>query len=114
MSNVVSYVDRFGFLKVRSERREDTHVVALAGEFDISEVARVSEALRCAEATDARRIVLDLSDLVFMDSSGVRMIVEAQARSRARAKRLVVTCQPGPVQRLFDLSDLAARAPLEA
>jgi anti-anti-sigma factor len=109
MSNVISRVDEFGFLEVHSQRDGDRHVIALTGEFDLNEVARVNRELRRAEATDARQIVLDLTGLTFMDSSGIRLIVEAQARSRAAGNRLMLTCGPGPVQRLFDLTDLTDR-----
>jgi anti-sigma B factor antagonist len=111
MSNVSNFVDRFGFLELRSEREGDSHVVALAGEFDLDSVARVDDELRRAEATDAREIVLDLTRLEFMDSTGVRMILQAQTRSCADGKRLRLTCGPGPVQRLFDLTDLTSRLP---
>jgi anti-anti-sigma factor len=111
MSNVSNFVDRFGFLEIRSERQGDSHVVALAGEFDIDGVAQVDRELRRAEAANAREILLDLTGLGFMDSSGVRMILEAQARSRADGHRLLLSCAPGPVQRLFDLTDLTSRLP---
>lgn len=111
MSNVGSFVDRFGFLDVRDQRQGDRHIIALSGEFDLDGVARVDEELRRAEATDARQIVLDLTGLGFMDSSGIRLILEAQARSRAAGNRLVLTCGPGPVQRLFDMTDLTSRLP---
>jgi stage II sporulation protein AA (anti-sigma F factor antagonist) len=111
MSNVSNFVDRFGFLEVRSERDGDSHVIALAGEFDLDSVARVDRELRHAEATDARQIVLDLSALEFMDSSGIRLILQALARSREDGGRLMLSCVPGPVQRLFDLTDLTSRLP---
>lgn len=111
MSNVSNLVDRFGFLDVRDQRQGDRHVIALAGEFDLNGVGRVNQELRRAEATDARQIVLDLTGLAFMDSSGIRLILEAQERSRAAGNRLVLTCGPGPVRRLFDLTDLTARLP---
>jgi anti-anti-sigma regulatory factor len=61
MSNVINSVDGFGLLEVRSERRGHRCVVALAGELDLSEAPRVNQALRTAEATDARQIELDLT-----------------------------------------------------
>jgi anti-sigma B factor antagonist len=111
MSNVNNFVDRFGVLEVRDQREGDRHVIALNGEFDLDGVPHVDEQLRRAEATGARQIVLDLTGLEFMDSSGIRLILEAQARSRAAGNRLVLTCGPGPVQRLFDLTDVTSRLP---
>ena len=73
----------FGELAVTSERDGATHTIALAGELDISTVQRVELALEEAEAGDARAIVLDLSGLTFMDSTGVRLVLGAHARSRS-------------------------------
>jgi anti-sigma B factor antagonist len=111
MSNAIDSADRFGFLEVRSERDADRHVIALAGELDVNGIERVTCELRRAEASDARQIVLDLTGLTFIDSSGVCMIVEAHARSQADGDRLVLTCAPGAVQRIFDLTSLTDHLP---
>jgi anti-sigma B factor antagonist len=113
MSNVMDGTHRFGFLDVRSERRNDEHVIALAGELDLVGAAGVSEELLRVEATDARRIVLDLSSLEFIDSTGIRLILSADARSRAHGRRLVLIRGPQPVQRVFELSGVADRLPFE-
>jgi anti-sigma B factor antagonist len=57
---------------------------------------------RRVEATEAL-IVVDLSRLTFMDSTGARLSIEAQARSRADRDRLLVLRGPAPVQRVFEL-----------
>jgi anti-anti-sigma factor len=113
MSNVIDSIDKFGFLEVRSERSDDRHVIVLKGELDLDGVARVTEELERAEASDARQIVLDLSDLTFIDSSGVRMIVCANLRSEAGGDRLrLIRGSPG-VQRVFELTGVLDRLPFE-
>ena len=111
MSNVVTFADRFGFLGMSSERQGHIHAIVLTGELDLTGIAEVTRELRLAEASDAGQIVLDLTGLTFIDSSGVRMIVEACARSRADGDRLALTRAPGPVQRIFDMTDLTKRLP---
>jgi anti-sigma B factor antagonist len=112
MSNVMDFVDGLGVLEMQSDRRDDRHVIGLAGELDLDGAGRVTQELRRAEATDARQILLDLTGLDFMDSSGVRLILEAHARSTADGgDRLVLTCGPGPARRLFEMTDLIERLP---
>jgi anti-anti-sigma factor len=111
MSNVTNNIDRFGFLDIHCERDGDRLVIALAGELDMHSAERVAVELRRAEATDARRIVLDLSRLDFMDSSGLRVIVRADARSRADGDRLELIPGPAPVQRVFELTNLLDHLP---
>jgi anti-anti-sigma factor len=113
MSNVMNSIGRFDFLEVRSERSGDRHVIALKGELDLDGVARVTEELERVEASDARRIVLDLSGLTFMDSSGVRLIVCATLRSRASGDRLRLIPGSARVQRVFELTGVLDRLPFE-
>ena len=111
MSNVIDRLDRFGDLEVRSERTGDEHVIALVGELDLAGVDQVAEELLRAEKTDAGEIVVDLSELTFIDSSGIRLILEADARSRADGNRLRLIRGPALVQRVFEISGVTARLP---
>ena len=111
MSNVIDGTNRFGFLELRSERSGGEHVIALAGELDLEGAERVNRELLRAEASDARRIVLDLSNLSFIDSTGIRLILAADARSRADGDRLAVVRGPRAVQRVFELTGIAERLP---
>lgn len=101
----------FGELSVRADRAGDVVTISLAGELDIATAPRVDAALADAEAGDARSIVLDLSDLTFMDSTGVRLVLSAHARSRADSARLRLTRGPIAVQRVFELSGVDKTLP---
>jgi anti-anti-sigma factor len=90
-------------LTIRSEREDDMHTVALAGELDLSTADGARRELERAEAGDALSIVLDLSGLTFVDSTGVQLVLAAAARSRADGDRLVVLPGTPAVQRVFEL-----------
>lgn len=113
MSNVMNSIDRFDFLDMRSERSDDRIVIALKGELDLDGADRVTEELERAEASDAAQIVLDLSQLTFMDSSGVRLIVCANLRSRADGDRLRLIRGSPRVQRVFELTGVLDRLPFD-
>jgi anti-anti-sigma factor len=113
MSNVMNSIDRFDFLEMRCDRSDDRIVIALQGELDLDGVDRVTEELERAEASDARQIVLDLSGLTFMDSSGVRLIVCANLRSRANGDRLRLIRGSARVQRVFELTGVLDRLPFD-
>jgi anti-anti-sigma factor len=101
----------FGELEVTVTRDADRHTVALAGELDISTAARAEAALAEAESGSARMIVLDLSGLTFMDSTGVRLALAATARSREDSDRLRFVRGGPAVQRVFELSGVADTLP---
>jgi anti-anti-sigma factor len=113
MSNVMDDTNRFGYLEIRTERNGDQLVIALDGELDLDAAERVDRELRRAEAGDARRIVLDLSALRFIDSTGIRLILFADARSRADGDRLALIRGPRAVHRIFELTGVAERLPFE-
>jgi anti-sigma B factor antagonist len=100
-----------GQLKVRSQRDGDVHTIALAGEMDLSNAGEVERELRLAEATDAKTIVLDLSALQFMDSTGIRLLIAADARSRADSCRLRLTRPPAAVARVLCIAGVDTLLP---
>jgi STAS domain len=71
----------------------------------------VQDELKRVEATDARSIVVDLSDLTFMDSSGMRVLLSAHARSRADANRLTLLRGLAAVRRALELTGVLITGP---
>ena len=51
-------------------------------------------------------VVIDLSEVGFVDSSGLRVLVEAHQRADADARRLVLSGARRPVMRLLEISGL--------
>ncbi len=93
-----------GELTIGSTRDHATHVVLLTGELDVATAHGVEAELRAIEATDATQIILDLSGLTFMDSSGVHLIDRAAARCTIDATRLRLRPGPPHVQRVLALA----------
>ena len=96
-------------LDVMSEDRDGLVHVALVGELDLSTVAKVQEELRRVEAASPATLVVDLSKLTFLDSTGLRCIVTADERARAEGRRIVIVRGPDPVQRVFAITRLEER-----
>ena len=88
-------------LTLRSGRRDGTHTITPSGELDVATSPKLEAELLRVEATDATSIVLDLSELDFIGSTGVKVIVDADARSRADANRLVLLRPSEIVSRVF-------------
>jgi anti-sigma B factor antagonist len=78
---------------------------------DIATAPALEAELLRVEATDARSIVVDLSALEFIDTTGIRLILEADARSRADSDRLVLLRPHGGVLRAFEICGMADRLP---
>lgn len=100
-----------GRLTMRSERDGALHTIRLEGELDLATAEELERELMRVESSDALSIVLDLSALEFIDSTGVRVLLQADARSRADANRLALLRGPKAVQRVFELTGILDRLP---
>jgi anti-anti-sigma factor len=80
----------------------DVAWVQLAGELDMASAPALEQALRDAELR-ARLVVLDLRELTFTDSCGVRVIVNASRRADRTGCRLVLVRGPSQADRMFAL-----------
>lgn len=81
--------------------RPESLWVALRGELDISTLAQAQTQVETAEAAEPSVLVVDLSGLTFVDSSGVRLVLLADGRARAAGRRLAVCLGDGPALRVF-------------
>jgi anti-anti-sigma factor len=100
-----------GRLTLHSERDGVLHIIRLEGELDLATADELERELLRVESTDALAIVLDLSTLEFIDSTGVRVLIQADARSRANSDRLTLLRGPRAVQRVFELTGILDRLP---
>ena len=83
--------------------------IALEGELDYSSALILDDELRRAESGVHPVLVLDLSQLRFMDSSGLGIIASAYRRMRRTGRRLIVACPTGGVRRIFQLTGMLER-----
>ncbi len=81
----------------------------LSGELDISSAPKVEDELARVEPDRPELIVLDLRNLAFMDSTGLRLLIAADTRARQQSRRLTIVKGPEPVQRVFRITRLEER-----
>ena len=81
--------------------------VRLIGEVDLANADELSEAFASPECADSSGILLDLRELEFMDSSGLRaVLIVAQERQDRFA---TVLSESSSVATLFEMVDVAER-----
>jgi anti-sigma B factor antagonist len=105
---------RHGPLEVESGREGDTHVVRPRGTLDLATAEPLALELKRAEATDAQVILLDLTGLEFMDSIGLRALIEADRRSRRDGGRFRMRRGGGQVDRLIRITGVDAILPFDS
>ena len=93
-----------GQLLIERRAEDDRIVVSLRGELDLTSVPEFERELREAEATNPSHLVLDLSGLDFMDSTGLRALLQARERAKADGHELTLRRGPRQVQRVLELT----------
>jgi len=75
--------------RVHYEQTGDGHRINLAGEMDMSTIDEARKSIATAmDADDRKPVVIDMSELRFIDSHGVRLLLETQAASSADSDRV--------------------------
>jgi anti-anti-sigma factor len=83
--------------------------VRLVGELDIATTPGAEAEVKRLEQDGARVIVLDLRGLTFMDSTGLRLLVAADARAREMGRQLTIIKGPEAVHRVLEITGLDAK-----
>jgi anti-anti-sigma factor len=91
-------------LELKVEDDNGVARVVAGGELDLATAERLDEELKRQERGDPDLLVLDLRELTFMDSTGLRTVLAADARARERDARLVIVRGPDEVDRVFRLT----------
>lgn len=93
-------------LEVSADHRNGVARVRLAGELDLANNARFERALTAAESYGHGGVLLDLENLVFMDSTGLASLLTALKRAEDAGRSLQVRGARDEIQRLLVVSGL--------
>jgi anti-anti-sigma factor len=83
-------------------------VVTVGGELDLETAPMLDRALADIDETQVNRLLIDLRQVSFMDSTGLSSILRAQRLARSNGHALVLRRGSRQVQRLFQLAGVAA------
>jgi len=92
------------------EPHRETVLIRPIGELDMTTVDQFASTLGEITTGGFGRVVLDLRELTFVDSSGLRALLEVQGIA-ARRSSLQIIPGPEPVQRIFHVTGLVDRLP---
>ena len=99
-------------LGIETHADGDVATLTLTGEFDLAGVQQFQEVIAKVEADHPKTLVIDMSSLAFMDSSGLRALVMADERAQAAKRRLAIIPGPPQVRRVFEITQLEQRLDL--
>jgi anti-anti-sigma factor len=91
-------------LRIDVRQEADRVVVKLDGELDMANASLLQTALESPDLDGTAMVVLDLQELRFLDSTGLRILLWARERFLGRGQQFAVTPGSQQVQRLLTVS----------
>ena len=97
--------------RIEEDRRDGQVILRLRGELDLASADQVQQRLDALQAAgDA--VVLDVDRLLFMDSSGLRVVLQAAENSRQSGWSFSLTAGSEQVRNLFASAGVTDRLPI--
>ena len=84
----------------------ERHVVAVRGEIDLFTAPELKSALSEAIESGHTRIVVDLTDTTFLDSTALGVLIGAVKRLRSRDGRLTIVNVDDNIAKTFEITGL--------
>jgi anti-sigma B factor antagonist len=91
-------------LRIDTRRVEERAVLELSGELDLASAQLLGSEMESQALATAAVVVLDLQELEFIDSTGLRVLLAARERARERGQEFVITPGSQQVQRLLSVT----------
>lgn len=104
-------------LRQRPEVTQGTHILEVCGEVELANATTLRETLTrfadaAAQAGIAPRIVLEMSRVGFLDSSGVGVLVGGYKRMRSQDGALAIAAPHARVKRVLEIAGLMRALPI--
>jgi len=93
-------------LEVESLAIADGWVLRPRGEIDLSHSPSLRKHLSAAQQSESARLVIDLEEVSYMDSSGVATLLEALQVARKRRQKLILCALQERVKAIFEIARL--------
>jgi anti-sigma B factor antagonist len=100
------------FTVERRELQEEVHVL-VRGELDVDTGPRVEDELRRAALAKVPKVVLDLREVTFFDSTGLQIVLDADVRAREDGHAFTLVAKEGEPLRVLQLAEVTERLSIE-
>jgi anti-sigma B factor antagonist len=98
-------------LQLKVESSGDSYSVRMSGELDLASAGVLDTAIAELCADGATRIVLEMQELAFMDSTGLRSVLVGAELCEVNEAGLLIGGTSSQVERLFEVSGVGERLP---
>ncbi len=96
-------------LSIRGEKEDSADVLVMSGELDLASAGMLDTAIAELCTDGSSRIVLEMAELSFMDSTGLRSILVGEEICRVNECELLIGSLSPQVTRLFEVSGVGEK-----
>lgn len=96
-------------LRIRTESGPEGHVLRLSGELDLASAGELDTAIAELCTDGARRIAIEMGELSFMDSTGLRSLLVGKELCDVNGCELLIGELSSQVRRLFEVSGVGEK-----
>ena len=91
-------------MQINHYNKESVDIVELSGRLTMASAPAVLQALRAVIERSAAKVVVNLGGVVFLDSSGLSVLISAFKSARAKGGEVVLLCLRPAVRSLIELT----------
>jgi anti-sigma B factor antagonist len=93
-------------LAVERRSEDGVELLLVEGEVDIATASKLISVLNSSVAEAIKSVIVDLSRVGFMDSTGLALLINTHRRLSLRRKGFAVVCPPGQLRKVFEITDM--------
>ncbi|MEW6218977.1 MAG: STAS domain-containing protein [Thermodesulfobacteriota bacterium] len=99
-------------MEIIEERQEATHIFHLHGRLDSHTASQLEDRLQGSLHGQTRSLIIDCSDLEYVSSAGLRVILKATKEMQRQEGRLILCAMQDYVREVFDVSGFSTFIPI--
>ncbi len=99
-------------LRLRTKQVEGTEIVEVSGELEMHAAPELRAELQRVCAGEKPSVLIDLSQVSFIDSTGIGVLVGGLKRAREAGGALVLVCPVPRLRRIFEITGLLQALPM--
>jgi len=94
------------YIEIKTRIVDGTTILSPMGEIDLSRAPSLRTHISAVQAKRPRRLIIDLTAVPYMDSSGVATLIEAMQTARRSGGKLVLCALQEKVRSIFEIARL--------
>ena len=93
-------------IEIKTRQVNDATILSPLGEIDLSRAPSFRTHISSVQSQRPKKLIIDLSGVPYMDSSGVATLVEAMQNARRNGGKLVLCAMHDKVRSIFEIARL--------